>query len=201
MIATETNPITGKKGKRYQVNGKKVYEKFLIVTLNGRTCVISSIGRLWLRREFDNVYDEVKPGTSRGCYVVNIHNSSECIRKKYSMHRIVATYFLPKTTTDIKRERNIVHIKNGEKTNITPENLMWVNQKEMNRITLFNKQIGLISKLGKVNIDDVINSKYVALFLLDKDKYTIPEIIKILQLEKWDGIKEALTKKRKVLKR
>lgn len=203
MKPQEINPITGKKGKRYQVNGKKIYEKFLVVHINERQCVLSSLGKVWLRREYDNVYDEVKPIVSAGRYAINISNSTKCKRVKMLIHRIVAQYFVPKTITDAKRTRDIVHIKDGDFTNIKPENLMWVNQKEMNRIVLFNKYIRRVSRLGneKVTTEDVVNSKYVELFLLDEDKYTVPEIIKILQLEKYDGIKEALNKKRKELKK
>ena len=201
MATQEINPITGKKGKRYQVNGKRLYEKFLKIYINGRQCVISSLGRIWVRNEYDNVYNEIKPGLSRGWYAVTIHNNTIYTASKVFIHRIVAQYFVPKTVSDAKRERDIAHIKNGVGTDVKPENLMWVNQKEMNRITLFNKDINHMSKLGKVVTSDVANSRYVQMFLVDEDKYTIPEIIKILQLEKYDGIKEALNKKRKELKK
>lgn len=80
---------------------------------------------------------------------------------------------------------------------------MQVNQKEMNRITKFEKDTKLSKEFfgSELSCDDVILSDMVIAFLKDEEKYTIPEIINILQLERFDDYKNLLSKLRKEKKK
>lgn len=204
MKFQEINPITGKKGKRYQYAGEKKCEKFANVTINEQECVLSSLGTLYVKvydPEFVVEFQEIKPTTNKGYKIARVHDKSTKKSVRIAIHRKVAECFVPVTKTDEKKGRDIVLFKDGEKTNIKPENLMWVNAKELNRINSFNKKLKVLAeKHMKVSLD-VVEMNEVKAFLVDEDGYTVPEIIKLLQIEKIDGIKDALTKKRKGLKK
>lgn len=102
------------------------------------------------------------------------------------IHRLLAKYFLPKTETDIKYNRNIVHFKDFDNTNITIENLQWVNQLEL---SLLNNIRDTKSK----KIGDYVES---VCKLLEKD-YDVSEICDILgiSLSKYGKILRKIEKK------
>lgn len=202
MKVKDVNPFTGKKGKRYQVDGKRIYEKFVEIKLNGVKCVLSSLGSVMILGNGDDSEDFIylTSGISNGTKVVTIRNNVTRTSKKYRVHRLVAEYFLPKKEKDIRLGRDIVCFKNRNKEDIKPENLIWVNQAEMFRISTFDKYIKELSSLRKkVKSSDVVEARELKEFLLNPD-YTYSDIMNIFNLNKYEGIKSCMAKKRKELR-
>lgn len=201
MITNTTNPVTGKQGKTYQYDGKKHSEKFMKVAINAQPCIISSLGNIWIV-ESDNNYTKMNPTPTKGYLVAKIRNRRSGKTFKYSVHREVAKYFVPKTRTDALKDRNIVYIKDRKKENIKPENLMWVNNKELSKILSFSKKVDALKKQkkSKFSVEDFVTSEIDSL-LTEHSGYTVPEILKLFQLENIAGIKETLNKRKKELKK
>lgn len=200
MKVTDINPITGKKGTRYQVKGEKVYEKFATTYINGIMVVVSSLGTFY-KQVAKNDFVEMKSTLSKGFLSTAIRNETNKTVEKVLNHRMVAKLFVPQTKKDIDKGRVLIYIKDGEKLNIRPENLMWVNKKEMSRINAFKKEYESFSEKNKHNMkaNDIVETNQVKAFLLDTDNYTATDIIKLLQLEKVNDIKEAINAKKKEL--
>jgi len=59
--------------------------------------------------------------------------------KEYSLNRLVAITFLPKTEKDIQYNRNLVHVRDWNNMNHTVENLQWSNPAEVFIYTNFYK--------------------------------------------------------------
>lgn len=78
---------------------------------------ISEYGDIYNMREFKNVSTFIKKD---GYECVALTNGRGEV-KQHRVHRLVATAFLPN-----KEHKNIVKHKNGDKTNNSVSNLMWV---------------------------------------------------------------------------
>lgn len=196
---TIINPVTKRKGKSYLVNGCKYQERFAIIELDGTECVLSSAGRFYVKHTDCSTYTwiELTPSVSNGFKIISVN------RNRYRLHKLVADIFIPETKKDIINHRWITVFKDRNKDHVFAENLMQVNQKEMNRITKFEKDTKLSKEFfgSELSCDDVILSDMVIAFLKDEEKYTIPEIINILQLERFDDYKNLLSKLRKEKKK
>lgn len=104
-----------------------------------------------------------------GYYRINLATNDKKGDNQFSVHRLVATMFIPKTEEDIKLGRNVVNHKDTDKLNNTWTNLEWMTvqentlhgikndclryplimnkKKQINRRTVSNKDIHLICKL------------------------------------------------------
>lgn len=95
-------------------------------------------------------------------------------QKRFLLHRLYAKAFLPKTEADIKYKRDLVHFKDFDNTNLSLDNLEWVNSLELHMLVEIKNSSKEYKKI----------SDYVEFIckLLERN-YEIEDIIKILRLK------------------
>lgn len=94
--------------------------------------------------------------------------------KRYLIHRLYAKAFLPKTETDIKYNRDLVHFKDFDITNITIDNLEWLNPLELHMLVEIKN-----SKKEYKRIGDYI--EFICRLL--ENNYEVEDIISVLRLK------------------
>lgn len=130
------NPESKLPGRFYIYDGKEYQEEFEYVTILGRPYVLSSLGELWLSTELG--WSKMSYGTSEGFRVYTLKDKMEK-STRVRIHRVIADTWLSRTMDDKLMGRDLVLNKNGDKSCMYPQNMMWVNQKEMNRTIRWKK--------------------------------------------------------------
>ena len=81
--------------------------------------IYSTKNKIWLKPWSD----------SKGYKCISVWIDGE--KKELRLNRILANLFIPKTSSDKKRKRDIVHFVDYDNTNYKLDNLKWVNTLEM----------------------------------------------------------------------
>lgn len=125
---------------------------------------ISNLGNIRKFLKAYKKYKKLSPFTSqKGYLLIDLSINNKKTKKRWQMHRLVATYFIPNP----ENKPQINH-KNGIKTDNSILNLEWVTNKE-NRdhaesLGLFNKahenRRGEKNNTAKLSVKDVRNIKY-----------------------------------------
>ena len=68
---------------------------------------------------------------SKGYKTVSLTSGSDLKKSRHSIHRLVATVFIPKTVRDHINKRDKVHFKDFDKNNVSASNLEWVSDFEL----------------------------------------------------------------------
>lgn len=73
--------------------------------------------------------------------------------KQFKIHRLMAINFIPKTKLDNEYNRYKVFIKNRNKKDLRPSNLMWCNQYEINAIMYYSSNNNDLKKCIHYMVD------------------------------------------------
>lgn len=165
-----TNPINKSNVKRKKINGNYIYERFYIIDfcdIKDNSYVISSFGRI-----FSLITNkELTPSTNskRNNYRVIELCTNNGKKRKFSLHRLVARAFIPKTASDKKMNRVYVHHKNWDNEYNYYWNLEWRSPMEIN-------MIGRLQKNKDIEEEEIVR---IVCKLLEKS-YTITDIFDIV---------------------
>ena len=113
---------------------------------------------------------------SKGYKTVRLTCEDPKTSKRFTLHRLLAQHFIPKTPSDIRHERIYVHFKDYDHQNVSLDNLEWVNRIEL--------QI-------KNNIRDNKPATkedyypYICMLIADNTAYDKKEICEVLGLSKF----------------
>lgn len=128
-----SNPINKKDVKRKKVNGVYVYEKFYLIdflNIQEDSYVISSFGRIFSL--IKNIELKTVSNSSRNNYKTIMLKTKNGRSRNFSVSRLVARAFIPKTDTDRKLNRKYVHHKNWDNDYNYYWNLEWKSYTEIN---------------------------------------------------------------------
>lgn len=134
------NPINKNDVKRKKINGEYIYERFYIIDfkdIKENSYVISSFGRI-----FSLITNkEIKGRTVK---TKNNYRSISLIRRdgseaSYTISRLVARAFIPKTTSDKKMNRLFIHHKNWDNEYNYYWNLEWRSASEIALLNTLKK--------------------------------------------------------------
>lgn len=119
--------------------------------------------------------DEVEPIiNSKGYKTVSLTEEGSGKKTRHSVHRLVATIFIPKTAQDYLNKRDKVHFKDFDKKNTSVSNLEWVSDFELR----------LLSDIHKKNLSTMEELKpYV--YQMICNLYTNEDILHVLHIDKF----------------
>lgn len=188
------NPITGEKGITYKdkYTGKSHREKFSEYE-GYPNYVVSNLGRAYSKVTNRETHSNKN---YKGYLRVFLYDKYSKRHTVY-IHRVIAECFVKKTDRDLELHRHIVHFRDWDRTHITQENLIWVNDVEMRILKVFYEKSRKTSSILDADL-----LRYLDFFIESSSNYSVKEIMDIFNFKSYhliedeDEIKE-LIKKRK----